>query len=490
MAFFVFSYFSKAWNVPYDQVALIMIMIFCTPLGMFSHLLRNPTVRLYYNLIFGLLFQYLIFGFEGMIHVLISTVVTYLFMKYWGRTKSPFILVFYTFSHLSFLHIQRMFAPSDWKISYPDTVYMLTMLKFTSMAFSYADGGEEQEKKLVNLHHKVMRIKELPSFTEVLSFVYFYPTCIIGPHIEFKDYIDYTYLRGRYGRLNLKIVFKEGFKYLLLMIFCMVIYGSLGAKYKLSYLGTEEIGREYNLIQRIGYLFFSIIIHRMKFNSGLLETYVALIFSGFSYNETVTDVDKYDKGLPQDELKYDFELGTHGNILEMEFGISPKLKFIIWNPSIHIWLKYSLFLRLININHKFFFHNFTLASYCVFLCSALWHGFYPVYYLVFPWFFMWQNYNDKFDKLGFAEYIDKSNVPFQFIMWIINQFLMNCLSAVFFILDYPLVKQFMKNLYCIPMIMIFGSFLYGLTLKMPKKKKEGKVTDEGEKLKDDKKKTA
>ena len=81
------------------------------------------------------------------------------------------------------------------------------------------------------------------------------------------------------------------------MIICMFIYGGLGAKYSLDYLGTEDIAEKYNLFQRIGYLFFAIIFHRMKFNSGLLETYVALIFSGFSYNETVTDVDKYDKGL-------------------------------------------------------------------------------------------------------------------------------------------------------------------------------------------------
>ena len=67
------------------------------------------------------------------------------------------------------------------------------------------------------------------------------------------------------------------------------------------------------------------------------------------------DIEKYDKGLPQDELKYDFDLGTHGNILDFEFGLSPKQKFVIWNPSIHIWLKYSIMLRVINLKHKFDF---------------------------------------------------------------------------------------------------------------------------------------
>ena len=67
---------------------------------------------------------------------------------------------------------------------------MMSICKFSSLAFSYEDGGKD-ENELRNKHHKEYRVFEKPSLLEVLSFIYFYPTSIIGPSIEYKDFINF-----------------------------------------------------------------------------------------------------------------------------------------------------------------------------------------------------------------------------------------------------------------------------------------------------------
>ena len=110
----------------------------------------------------------------------------------------------FLFSHLylSFLHIKRIFFEyGEWRIDDPTTIYMMSICKFSSLAFSYEDGGKDISE-LKNSHHKEYRIVEKPSLLEVLSFLYFYPNAIIGPSIEYKDFINFINEADCYSRLN------------------------------------------------------------------------------------------------------------------------------------------------------------------------------------------------------------------------------------------------------------------------------------------------
>jgi D-alanyl-lipoteichoic acid acyltransferase DltB (MBOAT superfamily) len=56
---------------------------------------------------------------------------------------------------------------------------MMMFCKFTYAAFYYADG----------------RLKEIPSFSEYIGYLYFFPSSTIGPVFSFNDYTDYINLR-------------------------------------------------------------------------------------------------------------------------------------------------------------------------------------------------------------------------------------------------------------------------------------------------------
>ena len=48
-----------------------------------------------------------------------------------------------------------------------------------------------------------------------------------------------------------------------------------------------------------------------------------------------------------------------------------------WNRSTHYWLKYYIFLRLVKKGER----NRLTPIFCTFVVSAIWHGFYPGYFV-------------------------------------------------------------------------------------------------------------
>ena len=56
------------------------------------------------------------------------------------------------------------------------------------------------------------RIEEMPSLIEYASYIFFYPTTIIGPYIEFKDYMNWIEYKDCYRNLknNLGYVLRQG----------------------------------------------------------------------------------------------------------------------------------------------------------------------------------------------------------------------------------------------------------------------------------------
>lgn len=68
-------------------------------------------------------------------------------------------------------------------------------------------------------------------------------------------------------------------------------------------------------------------------------------------------------------------------IWDIEFSYKVKDFLDAWNISVHKWLKYYVFLRLLNSNKK---GGLPLIPILLtFVVSAIWHGFYPGYYLFF-----------------------------------------------------------------------------------------------------------
>ena len=127
-------------------------MLSSYPIGLLNYYLTNPTVRLWYGLLSGFLLQYLMYGFDC-IHIILATTLTYLFLLFFGRKLSAFWVLTLTVFHLSVLHIYRMLNDwGGWKLD-STTIYMLSICKFSNLAFSYEDGGKS-DGELKSSYHR------------------------------------------------------------------------------------------------------------------------------------------------------------------------------------------------------------------------------------------------------------------------------------------------------------------------------------------------
>ena len=85
---------------------------------------------------------------------------------------------------------------------------MANVAKYSSFAYSYDDGGKDIEK-IRSAPLKKERIVKMPSLLEFVSYIYFYPTTIVGVFIEYKDYMNFIELIKEYANLtsNLGYIF-------------------------------------------------------------------------------------------------------------------------------------------------------------------------------------------------------------------------------------------------------------------------------------------
>ena len=109
-------------------------------------------MRLWYGFLIGLCIQLLMYKW-GTLHVIAGTLFTYFFMKFFGRKYSAWYVLIFAISHLSFLHIYRMYTNfSGWGVD-TSMIYMMCVCKFTTIAFCYEDGGKE-EQDIKNKYHR------------------------------------------------------------------------------------------------------------------------------------------------------------------------------------------------------------------------------------------------------------------------------------------------------------------------------------------------
>jgi D-alanyl-lipoteichoic acid acyltransferase DltB (MBOAT superfamily) len=69
----------------------------------------------------------------------------------------------------------------------------------TSLGYSYADGIIPDEK--LSPERRERKINNMPTFFELLSFLFYFGHCLIGPAAEFKPYLDFIHRREHFKHI-------------------------------------------------------------------------------------------------------------------------------------------------------------------------------------------------------------------------------------------------------------------------------------------------
>jgi lysophospholipid acyltransferase len=161
------------------------------------------------------------------------------------------------------------------------------------------------------------------------------------------------------------------------------------------------------------------------------------------------------------------------NLTVMEWSINPRIRIQYWNRSVHLWLKHYLFLRLINTNN--FSKRKGIASLLTFAVSAIWHGFYPCYYLFFLHYFLIEQVSTFFeDDYDLFNYFEKKGGVFRFAFLQFIAIMLQYYGQTFTILSLKGVFDYYAAFYYLPNLILLALYVYITFVHKKKRKAEAK----------------
>ena len=239
-----------------DQNRLLLSILITFFFGYFFKFIKGKSRRILFSLSIGVFVQFYMYSIYAL-HILFSSLTILLMIKSFPKSKIGAYVTIYSMLHLSFLHLYRMiYDYGGWTMDIT-TIFMMTICKFSAFAYCH---GDSEDLNLRESRKKNM-IKEF-STLEFLSYIYFFPSCLMGPFFEYSDYIDFIEEKGDYEEIP--DTFIIAFKRLLLAVLFSIIY-----------LTIKQIGDVENIIENpsnnalMPYLaFFLLIVHKYKYYIG------------------------------------------------------------------------------------------------------------------------------------------------------------------------------------------------------------------------------
>jgi len=188
-----------------------------------------------------------------------------------------------------------------------------------------------------------------------LGWIYFPSTFTMGPTFDLVEYRQI--LKGRPFT-------KSGVVYSLQLLFISLICLGINQVgilyYPMDILRDESFLKNNPLYIYVSCMIFT-FIYRYKYYFGFKIAEGAAVMGGLGYN-----------GIDKETKKEKWDGINNMDILRFEFAQSFRDSSLAWNKKTSFWLRRIVYDR---------FPRYNL--YAVYLVSAIWHGFYPGYYLSF-----------------------------------------------------------------------------------------------------------
>lgn len=91
---------------------------------------------------------------------------------------------------------------------------------------------------------KFSKVVKCPTLVEVFSYIFFYPTTIVGPAFEFADFRKFINLQDEYTNLPFYVCLENYFYEFLKAFGCVVLYIMLKGPFDYLYCATAEFGEK------------------------------------------------------------------------------------------------------------------------------------------------------------------------------------------------------------------------------------------------------
>ncbi|CAN7998922.1 unnamed protein product [Ixodes hexagonus] len=367
----VASYFGLSTDKFNFLFCQLMFLVISYPYRILLHPSKvTSTTRHLVALGIGLGFGYFCFGYQ-ILHLLVQATIIYGIILFSSPDHMHKLALVVGMGYLSITHIMRQIY--DYGGYHLDVTgpLMVATQKVTSIAFNLHDGLCDKQSATLHPEQRRQMVRKVPTLLEYYSYVMHYHTLMCGPLVFFNDYQDFIkgkqYLRHsvRTGMRGQPTEITEpspnravaGKVVTTFLAAASIIY--LLPLFPIEYIREDEFFKR-GWVWQMLYIIWATSLHRHRYYHAWTLGEAICNAAGFGFNGYTSDG------------KARWNLLTNVDILTIETSLNLRELLISWNKSTQTWLR--------NISYERVDRHRTQLT---FVLSAMWHGFYPGYYLTF-----------------------------------------------------------------------------------------------------------
>lgn len=290
----------------------------------------------------------------------------------------PWVGFVFLMGHMSLSHIWRQAANSPSSVDITGA-QMVLIMKLSAFCWNVADGQLPADQ--LSDHQKDRKLVDVPPVLDYVGWVLFFPALFAGPAFDYVDYrrwIDTSMFhvpaevdpakrppvrkKRRIPRSGTPAAWKAANGLTWLVLFVV-----LGPRCNAAMLVDQHF-MNHGLAYRIWFMYVVNVVARFKYYAVWSLSEGACILAGMGYN-----------GFDPVTGKVSWNRLQNIDPWQVEFAQNPRGYLAGWNMNTNAWLRNYIYLRVTPRGKKPGFR----ASMTTFVTSALWHGFYPGYYLTF-----------------------------------------------------------------------------------------------------------
>ncbi|KAJ3231637.1 lysophospholipid acyltransferase [Chytriomyces hyalinus] len=256
-------------------------------------------------------------------------------------------------------------APPDQDYA---AVLMMAALRLSSFAWAIHD------------EHSQSSIQKVPSLMNFLGYMMFVPAFFCGPAFDFNTYMDWKHSRGVYK--TIPSVFEPALKVFILGVVLCGVFMQFGDYWDYSHFVDANYVMQSTLANRIMTMQVSGVFMRFKYYGVWKISESVCILSGLGYSGTKppppTSSTQKATNTTNQQQQHTWTACQNVNISALETCSSPVGILSNWNMFVNAHLHKNVYMRL-----RYAGIATPVANVVTKAFSALWHGFYPGYYLTF-----------------------------------------------------------------------------------------------------------
>ncbi|KAK7060154.1 Lysophospholipid acyltransferase [Paramarasmius palmivorus] len=380
---------ANAVGASLDQVKLISCLLLSYPLG--SIFVRIPASQPHLRHLFNVTVALFYLGpmlnmWSGLGQLLLDVLVTYVVGRgIWARggvekgaekgTAAVWFIFIFVLGHLMANHVIRAFYNLSYETIEVTGPQMVLVMKLTTFAWNVYDG--RRSEKDLDAWQLSKRVTQYPSLLEFLGYCFYFPGILVGPYLEYADYLALVHdtvftsqnIKSANGKRNLADGRKRvGYRKMLMGLVYLGTFVVLGGQWNFTSLLSDEFVKK-AMWERILWCQLYGTMERTKYYAIWTLTEGAAILTGFGFTGF----------RPSRSQPGKMRSKTSTFMVITGILTRPKVLLDSWNMKANVWLRECVYKRVTSPGKKPGFW----ASMLTFGVSAFWHGAAVGYYLTF-----------------------------------------------------------------------------------------------------------